>query len=130
MPTLTLAALHSNLAAHGRPLRTFRKGDTIRAASRHGYSYVLDAEPGTLDAEFRPDLILLDMRMPGIDGFEVCSMIRKDPLGKGVKIIIVSGMMDMDGVEKIAEMGANDFLAKPFRNEFLKLKVERILGIE
>ncbi len=80
-------------------------------------------------AEFKPDLVLLDMRMPGLDGYEVCSMIRKDPSGKDVKIIIVSGMMDMDAVEKVAKMGANDFLAKPFRNEFLRLKVERIIGI-
>lgn len=80
-------------------------------------------------AEFKPDLILLDMRMPGLDGHEICVMIRKDPAGQDVKIIMISGAMDMDAVERVAAAGANDFLAKPFRNEFLKLKVERILGI-
>jgi CheY-like chemotaxis protein len=80
-------------------------------------------------AEFKPDLILLDMRMPGLDGYEVCATIRKDPGGKEVKIIMISGAMDMDAVERVAEAGANDFLAKPFRSEFLKLKVERILGM-
>jgi excisionase family DNA binding protein len=79
--------------------------------------------------EFKPDLVLLDMRMPGLDGYEVCSLIRKDPAARDVKIIIISGMMDMDSLEKVAAMGANDFLAKPFRNEFLRLKVERIIGI-
>ncbi len=79
-------------------------------------------------AEFKPDLILLDMRMPGIDGHEVCSRIRKDPEGQDVKIVMISGAMDMDAVERAAKEGANDFLAKPFRNEFLVLKVERILG--
>jgi CheY-like chemotaxis protein len=65
-------------------------------------------------AEFKPDLILLDMRMPGLDGYEVCATIRKDPGGKEVKIIMISGAMDMDAVERVAEAGANDFLAKPF----------------
>ena len=80
-------------------------------------------------AEFKPDLILLDMRMPGLDGHAVCTMIREHPEGKGVKIIMISGAMDMDAVEKVAAAGANDFLAKPFRNEFLQLKVQRILGL-
>ncbi len=80
-------------------------------------------------SDFKPDLILLDMRMPGLDGYEVCSRIRKDPAGQDVKIIMISGVMDMDAVEKVAAAGANDFLAKPFRNEFLVLKVERILGM-
>jgi PleD family two-component response regulator len=80
-------------------------------------------------AEFKPDLILLDMRMPGVDGYEVCARIRKDPASKNTKIIIISGMMDMDGVEKVAKMGANDFLSKPFRNEFLRLKVERMFQL-
>jgi len=79
--------------------------------------------------EFKPDLILLDMRMPGLDGYEVCTTIRKDPAGQKVKIVMISGAMDMDAVERVAQAGANDFLAKPFRNEFLQLKVERILGI-
>ena len=80
-------------------------------------------------SEFKPDLILLDMRMPGLTGHEVCTVIRKDPEGRDVKIIMISGAMDMDALERVAEAGANDFLAKPFRNEFLKLKVERILGM-
>ena len=79
--------------------------------------------------EFKPDLVLLDMRMPGTDGYELCAAIRQHPAGKNVKIIIVSGIMDMDGLEKVVKMGANDFLAKPFRNEFLQLKVERMLGV-
>ncbi len=78
---------------------------------------------------FQPDLILLDIRMPGLDGYEVCAMIRRESWGRDAKIIIISGALDMDGVEKVAKMGANDFLAKPFRSEFLRIKVERILGL-
>lgn len=77
----------------------------------------------------QPDLVLLDIRMPGIDGYEVCAAIRREPGCQDAKIIIVSGALDMDGVAKVAGMGANDFLAKPFRSEFLRIKVERILGL-
>ena len=80
-------------------------------------------------AAFRPDLILLDIRMPGMDGYEVCARIRKDPANKHVKIIIVSGAMDMDGMARVMQLGANDYLTKPFRNEFLVLMVERVLEI-
>lgn len=78
-------------------------------------------------AEFKPHLILLDLRMPGMDGLEVCVRLRKDPAGQDVRIIVVSGALDMDCVERFMEAGANDYLTKPFRNEFLALKVERLL---
>ena len=108
--------------------------NTIRRALASVKDVVMDAVYDGLAvaakfAEFKPDLILLDMRMPGLDGQQVCTLIRKDPAGQDVKIIMISGAMDMDAVERVAKAGANDFLAKPFRNEFLKLKVERILGI-
>jgi len=108
--------------------------NTIRRALASVKDVEIDAVHDGLAAvrkfsEFKPDLILLDMRMPGLDGQEVCAMIRKDPGGRETKIIMISGAMDMDAVERVAKAGANDFLAKPFRNEFLRLKVERILGI-
>lgn len=108
--------------------------NTIRRALLSVKDIVVDAAydgPGAIQkfAEFRPDLILLDMRMPGLDGHGVCTVVRKDPEAQQVKIIMISGAMDMDAVERAAQAGANDFLAKPFRNEFLKLKVERILGM-
>ncbi len=80
-------------------------------------------------AEFKPDLILLDIKMPGVDGYEVCQQIRKDPNGKDVKIVVVSGALDMEGMERIMRMGANDYLTKPFRNEFLMMKIERVMSL-
>lgn len=77
---------------------------------------------------FAPDLVLLDIRMPGMDGYEVCRNIRTDQSNRQVKIIILSGALDMDGMEKVMRLGANDYLTKPFRNEFLLMKVERWLG--
>ncbi|MBF0386569.1 MAG: response regulator [Candidatus Omnitrophica bacterium] len=79
-------------------------------------------------AEFKPDLILLDLRMPGMDGFEVCERLRKDPSAKDVKIMVVSGALDLDCVERFMKAGANDYITKPFRNESLAFKVERLLS--
>lgn len=66
----TLAALESSLRRSGRPLATFRRGDRIRGCTamslRSGYSYVLEAEPGDLPAEFRPDLNPGEMLMLGV----------------------------------------------------------------
>jgi len=77
---------------------------------------------------FRPDLILLDIKMPKMDGFEVCSSIRKDPKNKDVKIIVISGYVNEKDIKKIFELGANAFFPKPFNNKELAEKIETLLG--
>lgn len=77
--------------------------------------------------EFQPDLMILDIKMPGMDGYEVCSQIRSNPANKNVKILAVSGILGIEGGEKILSMGANDFMAKPFDNNELKKKIEKLL---
>ncbi len=62
----TLATLASNLVREGRSLTTFHRGDRIRGASRPAYTYTLDAEPGQLPPEFRPDLTPGEMLMLGV----------------------------------------------------------------
>lgn len=106
----------------------------IKRVLLNHHGFVVDAafdgfSAGQKFAEFKPDLILLDIKMPGVDGFEVCARLRKDPASRGVKIIIVSGALDMDGMEKVLAFGANDYMTKPFRNEFLLMKIERVLGL-
>jgi hypothetical protein len=68
--TLTLSMVESNLRRYGRPLAAFKKGDRVRGASgmalRTGYSYVLDAAPGSLEAGFDPDLTPGEMLMLGV----------------------------------------------------------------
>lgn len=70
MPPITLAALESTLRRHGRPLATFRRGDRVHGAGRmslqRGYSYILEAEPGDLPAEFQPDLTPAEMLLMGV----------------------------------------------------------------
>jgi len=77
--------------------------------------------------KFHPHLIVLDIRMPRLDGYQVCSMIRSDPDNKSIKILVISGMVDIEGPEKIMKAGADDYLPKPFDNKELIKKVNQLL---
>jgi len=77
----------------------------------------------------KPDLVILDLRMPKVDGYKLCSAIRGDAKNKSVKILIISGVVEIEGKEKIMKLGANDYVSKPFDNNDLKKKIEKLLKI-
>ncbi len=64
--------------------------------------------------EFRPDLVVLDIMLPDINGREVCQRVRSDTTLEAVKIICISGMIEQDKVADIRAAGADDFMHKPF----------------
>ncbi|MBQ9400264.1 MAG: response regulator [Bacteroidales bacterium] len=70
-------------------------------------------------AEQKPDLILLDIMMPGIDGFEVIRRLRADPETADIQIVILSALNSNDDVVKGFNLGANDFIMKPIIMEKL-----------
>ena len=70
-------------------------------------------------AEKKPDLILLDLMMPGIDGFEVISRLRANPETADVQIVILSALNSNEDVVKGFNVGANDFIMKPIIMEKL-----------
>ena len=70
-------------------------------------------------AERRPDLILLDLMMPGIDGFEVIKRLREDPATADIRIVILSALNSNEDVVKGFDLGANDFIMKPIIMEKL-----------
>jgi two-component system, sensor histidine kinase and response regulator len=73
--------------------------------------------------KFRPDLVLLDIDMPGMDGYETCLRIRAEENFKLIKVLLVSGHANLDERLRGYEVGADDYVAKPFDNNELRAKV-------
>ena len=80
--------------------------------------------------EYRPDILILDVMLPDINGREVCHRVRSDSSLDDVKIICISGMVEADKVNDLRDAGANDFLQKPFEVETLLNRVCRLLDME
>jgi two-component system, OmpR family, alkaline phosphatase synthesis response regulator PhoP len=74
-----------------------------------------------------PDLVLLDVGMPGMSGFEVCKKIRMLPDGDKYTIVIISAFGQISDREKAIECGANEYFSKPFSPRELLVKLESIL---
>ena len=85
-------------------------------------------EAGRKFVIFKPHFIILDIRMPGVDGYQVCANIRSDPRNKNIKILAISGVSENHEIKKIMDLGADDYLSKPFSNKVLREKVSRMLG--
>jgi DNA-binding response OmpR family regulator len=77
-----------------------------------------------LVAEKQFDLIFLDVQMPGIDGFELCTKIRAIPLNKATPVIFVTNLNDLKSRARSSLSGGNDFIAKPFM--FIELSVKAL----
>ncbi len=77
-------------------------------------------------AELTPDVILLDVMMPGMDGFEVCKRLRADPILAEVPVIMVTALDDQDSFLQGLEAGADDFISKPFNHTELRARVRTI----
>jgi excisionase family DNA binding protein len=71
-------------------------------------------DAGMMVKEYRPDLIVLDVMLPDINGKEVCHRVRADSSLEDVRIICISGMIEEDKVQELKLAGADDFLPKPF----------------
>jgi excisionase family DNA binding protein len=80
--------------------------------------------------EFRPDLVVLDVMLPDINGQEVCQRVRCDDTLESVKIICISGMIEQDKVADIRAAGADDFMQKPFSVDKLLERCCDMLEIE
>lgn len=98
----------------------------------HGFE-VIEASNGKKGIELalkqRPDLILLDMQMPVMDGFEVLRVIRNNPDLRGIKIITVTSFAMVGDKERILKAGADDYIAKPIDTRELPKRVKMMLGM-
>jgi len=79
---------------------------------------------------WHPDLILMDMHMPGMDGYEAIRKIRVSGVGQGVPIIAVTASAFEEERQRIIAAGASDFLRKPFQETDLFQKIQALLGVE
>ncbi|HEV8438162.1 MAG TPA: response regulator [Methylomirabilota bacterium] len=77
---------------------------------------------------FHPHLLILDLRMPGIDGFHVCRKVKSDPDTQSVKVLAVTAYPEPNARDRILEAGADGFLEKPLHLEELKREVARLVG--
>ena len=87
-------------------------------------------DAGMIVKEHRPELIVLDVMLPDINGREVCQRVRSDNQLEEVKILCISGMVEPDKVDELKAAGANDFLQKPFEVEQLIDRMCALLGME
>lgn len=71
-------------------------------------------DAGIVTEQFRPDVVLLDFKLPDINGTAVCRTIRANPTYEHIKIIIISGVADPDEVRELKAAGADEFIRKPF----------------
>jgi excisionase family DNA binding protein len=74
--------------------------------------------------KFQPDLVLLDLRLPGQDGFVICKQIRDIPQFSQTIIIVITGVADSLVRESMMFFGANDYMVKPFNLDSLKAKIQ------
>jgi len=125
--------------AHGQPVSKVLlvdDEDSLRKVmrdllERDGY-FVAEARDGVqaLDQVDRvgPDIIVLDLNLPGLDGYGVLSHLRSRPATANIPVIVLTAKGDEDNEVRVFELGADDFLTKPFRARALSARLEAVLG--
>jgi CheY-like chemotaxis protein len=125
--------------AHGQPackVLLVDDEDSLRKVmkdllERDGY-LVTEARDGVqaLDQVDRvgPDIIVLDLNLPGLDGYGVLSHLRSRPATASIPVIVLTAKGDEDNEVRVFELGADDFLTKPFRARALSARLEAVLG--
>ena len=76
---------------------------------------------------YKPDLVILDIMLPGIDGYEVCEIVRLNPNYRNVKIIFLTAKGREEEIAKGLALGADAYITKPFSNAALVAKVKELL---
>ncbi len=79
--------------------------------------------------QFQPDLILLDIMMPKLSGFEVCKLLKENPETSGIMILMVTALNELGDIERGVAAGTDDFLSKPVNKVELLKRVENMLKL-
>lgn len=86
-------------------------------------------DAGMLTQEFRPDVLILDYKLPDINGNVVCKTIRSNPTFEHMKIILISGVADPEEVQELLRAGADDFIRKPFQIDTVINRIEQLVSV-
>lgn len=113
------------------------KPENLRVLSRmlteRGYKVkkAIDGESSLIAAKFNPpDLILLDIKMPDMDGYEVCRQLKADPKTKGIPIIFISALDEIFNKVEAFKIGGIDYITKPFQEEEVIARIESQMVIQ
>jgi CheY-like chemotaxis protein len=96
--------------------------------SQHDIEMAADGAAGlALALRWQPDLIVTDISMPDMDGFQLVAAVREHPRLHEVPVLVMSATMERDKLESIVEQGANGYLTKPFSPQSLRQAIEAAL---
>ncbi|MBS3917260.1 MAG: response regulator [Deltaproteobacteria bacterium] len=87
-------------------------------------------EAGLQVSHFKPDLLILDIMMPDINGYEVCQKVKSNPESKDTKIIVLSAYLNDEAFKQMKDYGADACFSKPLPLEQLKFEVAKLLGLK
>ena len=95
--------------------------------------FEVEATPDSREAfedikRFNPELILLDLRMPHLGGFDICDMLNNDTQTQGIPIIIISVFYDMSDIKQAYKLGVEGYVTKPFTMEKLLAEINRVMA--
>jgi DNA-binding response OmpR family regulator len=99
--------------------------------AREGYEVIgaFDGEEALKRlAEEKPDLVVLDIAMPGMDGWEVCTRIKENPKHKDIPVIMLTALGHLSEEFRGLKMGAVKYIVKPFNTKDLVVAVDKVLG--
>lgn len=103
---------------------------TLESAGYRVFEASSGARALELLAESPPDLILLDVRMPGLDGFETCQRIKANPRTQHIPVLLMTGLEHDDAKQRALEAGVDDFITKPFDMITVQARVRSLLRVK
>jgi len=107
----------------------------VQALEEDEYGYEMISasdgfEAGLQVSHFKPDLLILDIMMPDINGYEVCQKVKSNPESKDTKIIVLSAYLNDEAFKQMKDYGADACFSKPLPLEQLKYEVAKLLGLK
>lgn len=103
--------------------------ETILLLRGYRVSYACDGAEGVeMARREQPDLILLDVMMPNLDGFKACRILKEDPATAGIPVIFLTARNEDCDAETARRAGATEFVRKPFKSQQILTLLERHLG--